>query len=185
MRWSDPAAEYKMIQNERGSKVNTTDFKIPKRVLATLLTSLSAGVVPRVGAPYIAIGRNDEIAALAGDFDRVAEGGGAMRFFVGRYGSGKSFLIQLARSAAIDRGFAVADCDLSPERRLCGSGGAGLATYRGLVRNLSCKASPDGGALPVILSKWLSALSSSVAEEGYEIGSAAFDGAMSKKIFGV
>lgn len=163
--------------------MNNTDFKIPKRVLGSLLTSLSAGVVPRSGAPYIAIGRNDEVTALAGDLDRVAEGGGAMRFLVGRYGSGKSFLIQLTRSAAMDRGFVCADCDLSPERRLCGSGGNGLATYKELVRNLSCKASPDGGAMPVILSKWLSALSASAAEEGNAPGTADFDRAMTQKIY--
>lgn len=163
--------------------MENTDFKIPRRVLGSLLTSLSAGVVPRSGAPYIAIGRNDEVTALSGDLDRVADGGGAMRFLVGRYGSGKSFLIQLTRSAAIDRGFVCADCDLSPERRLCGSGGAGLATYKELVRNLSCKASPDGGALQMILSKWLSALSADVAEEGNAPGTDAFENAMSSKIY--
>ncbi len=163
--------------------MENTNFKIPKRILGSLLTSLSAGVVPRAGAPYIAIGRNDEVTALSGDLDRVSEGGGAMRFLVGRYGSGKSFLIQLTRSAAMDRGFVCADADLSPERRLCGSGGNGLATYKELVRNLSCKASPDGGALPVILSKWLSAVSAEAAESGYTPGSADFDAAMSRKIY--
>ncbi len=163
--------------------MENTDFKIPKRVLGSLLTSLSAGVVPRSGAPYIAIGRNDEVTALSGDLDRVADGGGAMRFLVGRYGSGKSFLIQLTRSAAMDRGFVCADCDLSPERRLCGSGGNGLATYKELVRNLSCKASPDGGALPVILSKWLSQISADVASGGEIPGTESFDRAMSQKIY--
>lgn len=163
--------------------MENTDFRIPRRVLGSLLTSLSAGVVPRSGAAYIAIGRNDEVSALAGDLDRVAEGGGAMRFFVGRYGSGKSFLIQLTRSAAMDRGFVCADCDLSPERRLCGSGGAGLATYRELVRNLSCKAAPDGGALPVIMAKWLSALSTDAAQSGYTPGADTFEKAVTSKIY--
>ena len=39
--------------------------KIPNRILSSLLASVSAGVVPRSGAPYIAIGRRDEIEALA------------------------------------------------------------------------------------------------------------------------
>ena len=69
--------------------------KIPRRILGTLFSSLSAGVVPRVGAPYIAIGRNREIMSLTDDLDRVAEGEGVTRFIIGRYGSGKSFLIQL------------------------------------------------------------------------------------------
>ena len=80
--------------------METNDFKIPKRILGSLLTSLSAGVVPRSGASYVAIGRNAEVTALASDLDRTADGGAAMRFIVGRYGSGKSFLIQLRRDGS-------------------------------------------------------------------------------------
>ena len=138
--------------------------RIPKRILGTLLSSVSAGVVPRSGAPYIAIGRVDEIASLTEDLSRVADGEGATRFIVGRYGSGKSFLIQLMRGYAAERGFVTADCDLSPERRLSGVGG--LATYRELMRNLSCKASPDGGALTAIIGRWYSAVSEKLVESG-------------------
>ncbi len=140
--------------------------KIPRRILGTLFSSLSAGVVPRTGAPYIAIGRNREIMSLTDDLDRVAEGEGVTRFIIGRYGSGKSFLIQLARGYAIDRGFVTADCDLTPERRLSGSGGAGLATYRELVKNLSCKAAPDSGAIPVIIGRWYAQISSALTSSG-------------------
>lgn len=138
--------------------------RIPKRILGTLLSSVSAGVVPRSGAPYIAIGRVDEIASLTEDLSRVADGEGATRFIVGRYGSGKSFLIQLMRGYAAERGFVTADCDLSPERRLSGVGG--LATYRELMRNLSCKSSPDGGALTAIIGRWYSAVSEKLVESG-------------------
>lgn len=136
---------------------NSTE-KIPKRILASLLASVSAGVVPREGAPYIAIGRKDEIAAFLSDLELVNEGGGSMRILVGRYGSGKSFLIQLIRGYALERGFLTADADLSPERRLYGSGGAGVATYRELMKNLASRASPDGGALRGIIAKWLGTL---------------------------
>ncbi len=132
-----------------------TEVKVPKRILHTLLSALGAGVVPRSGAPYIAIGRNEEIAALLKDLSDVAEGGAACRFLVGRYGSGKSFLIQLIRGYALERGFLTVDADLSPERRLIGGGGAGLATYRELITNLSSKASPEGGALTTMLSRHL------------------------------
>ena len=104
------------------------DIKIPKRILNTLLTSLAAGVVPRIGAPYIAIGREEEIGCLLDNLDDVADGGAACKFLIGRYGSGKSFLIQLVRGRALERGFICADADLSPERRLSGGNGAGLAT---------------------------------------------------------
>ena len=134
--------------------MENVDVKIPKRILNNLLSALSAGVVPRVGAPYIAIGRTDEISALLSMMDGVSDGGAAVRFLIGRYGSGKSFLIQLIRGYALERGFLCADADLSTDqRRLCGGNGAGLATYRELMKNLASKASPDGGALPVVLAR--------------------------------
>ena len=139
--------------------------EIPKRLSGAILNSLAAGVVPRSGLEYIAIGRTLEIAALLNDFETVEEGGSAFRLISGRYGSGKSFLIQLMRSHAMERGFAVCDADLSPERRLTGSKGQGLATYRELMRNLSTRAAPDGGALPVVLTRWISKIQLDIAKE--------------------
>ena len=156
--------------------------KIPKRVLSGLLASISAGVVPRMGAPYIAIGRNDEIEALLGDLEAVNDGGGSMRFIIGKYGSGKSFLIQLVRGFALEKGFVTADADLSPERRICGAKGTGIATYRELIRNLASKSSPDGGAMPQIIARWLSDLQSETAGEGLDIGSDAFTKSLTEKI---
>lgn len=159
--------------------------KIPKRVLSGLLASISAGVVPRMGAPYIAIGRNDEIEALLGDLEAVNDGGGSMRFIIGKYGSGKSFLIQLVRGFALEKGFVTADADLSPERRICGAKGTGIATYRELIRNLASKSSPDGGAMPQIIARWLSDLQSETAGEGLDIGSEAFTKSLTEKIYRV
>lgn len=131
---------------------------VPKRILSSLISSVSAGVVPRLGAPYIAIGREAEISALLSDLEIVGEGGSAMRFVIGKYGSGKSFLIQLMRGYALERGFICADCDLSPERRLCGGKGSGIATYRELIKNMSSKTTPEGGALGPVISRWLSSV---------------------------
>ena len=136
--------------------------KVPRRLLGALLSGISAGVVPRSGAPYIAIGRTEEIRALSDDLDRVADGQSSMRFLIGRYGSGKSFLIKLMRSRAAELGFAVADADLSPERKLSGEGG--LATYRELARNLAVKASPDGGAFGIILERWFASLTAELPD---------------------
>lgn len=139
--------------------------KIPRRILTSLLSSLSAGVVPRTGAPYIAIGRQEEIGAFLSDLESVSEGGAAMRFLIGRYGSGKSFLMQLIRGYALERDFLTADADLSPERRLYGTGGAGVATYRELMKNLASKASPEGGALPKIIARWISVLQAKAGQQ--------------------
>lgn len=159
--------------------------RIPKRVLSGLLASISAGVVPRMGAPYIAIGRNEEIEALLSDLEAVNDGGGSMRFIIGKYGSGKSFLIQLLRGYSLERGFITADADLSPERRICGAKGTGIATYRELIKNLASKSSPDGGALAQIIAKWLSELQSKTAAEGFEPGSDEFIKSLNAKIYSV
>ena len=142
--------------------------KIPKRILNSLLLSVSAGVVPRMGAPYIAIGRRDEISALLSDLEQVNEGSGTMRFIVGRYGSGKSFLMQLVRGYALERDFVTADADLSPERRLYGTSGSGVATYRELVKNMATKSSPDGGALPKMIARWIDTLKTKVVANGVD-----------------
>ena len=155
---------------------NTIDIqKIPKRVLNSLLLSVSAGVVPRIGAPYIAIGRKDEISALLSDLEQVNEGGGTMRFIVGRYGSGKSFLMQLIRGYALERNFITADADLSPERRLYGASGSGVATYRELIKNMASKSSPDGGALPKMIARWIELMRADIMAEGISPDGERFD----------
>lgn len=156
--------------------------KVPKRILTSLLASVSAGVVPRAGAPYLAIGRKDEIAALLSDLETVNEGGGSMRFLIGRYGSGKSFLMQLIRGYALEQGFLTADADLSPERRLYGSGGSGVATYRELMKNLASKASPDGGALPKMLARWIGELQAELVEDGVAPESPQFTHSLNHRI---
>lgn len=156
--------------------------KVPKRILNSLLASVSAGVVPRAGAPYIAIGRKDEIAALLSDLETVNEGGGSMRFLIGRYGSGKSFLMQLIRGYSLERDFLTADADLSPERRLYGSGGSGVATYRELMKNLASKSSPDGGALPKIIARWITELQNDVLSSGIDAADGRFDAELSKRV---
>lgn len=158
-------------------------MQIPKRIASVLINALKGGVVPRTGLGYIAVGRTAEINALLHDVDIAQEGGAFFRFIVGRYGSGKSFLLQTLRQHAMDRGFATADADLSPERRLMGTKGQGLATYRELMRNLSVKAKPDGGALPLILEKWINSIRTSVVEEGTSPDSPFFDAAVEKRIY--
>ena len=136
--------------------------QVPTRIANILINALKGGVVPRTGLEYITVGRTREIEAILGDIDMIQEGGASFRFIVGKYGSGKSFLLQTIRNHAAARGFAVVDADLSPERRFAGTKGQGLATYKELIRNLSTKAKPDGGALPLILEKWISGIQGEV-----------------------
>ena len=159
--------------------------KVPRRVAAVIINSLKGGVVPRIGLPYITVGRTREIQALLHDLDLIADGGASFRFLVGRYGSGKSFLLQTIRNHAMGNGFAVCDADLSPERRLQGTRGQGLATYRELMRNLSTKTRPEGGALTLILDRWLANLRAEVAASGLSEDDPAFDDQVEARIYAV
>ncbi len=139
--------------------------KAPKRIAQAVINSLKGGVVPRVGLPYIAVGRDKEIKALLHDEEIISEGGASFRFIVGKYGSGKSFLLQTMRNHLLDKNYVVVDADLSPERRLQGTQGQGLATYKELIRNMSTKTRPEGGALTLILDRWISSIQRDVMSE--------------------
>ncbi|MDB6223141.1 ATP-binding protein [Lactobacillus amylovorus] len=159
--------------------------RVPKRIAQTVLNSLKGGVVPRIGLPYITVGRKAEIEALLHDVDVIQEGGASFRFIVGRYGSGKSFLLQTIRNYVMDKNFVVVDGDLSPERRLQGSKGQGLATYRELIQNLSTKTRPEGGALTLILDRWINSVQTQVVSEGIASDDPKFEAAVDQKIYGV
>lgn len=136
------------------------DIKVPKRIENSIINALQGGVVPRVGLGYIAVGREQEIKALLKDVEIIQEGGSTFRFLTGDYGSGKTFLLQTIKEHVMAKGFVVADADLSPERSLVGTGNKkkGLATYRELMKNLSIKTSPEGGALALILDNWIDSM---------------------------
>ena len=157
---------------------------VPARIANTLINALKGGVVPRVGLEYITVGRAQEIAAIVHDIDMIADGGASFRFIVGKYGSGKSFMLQTIRNYAAARGFAVVDADLSPERRFAGTKGQGLATYKELISNLSTKTKPDGGALPLILERWISGIQTAIRTQT-DLGGDDFDREVEKRIYAV
>ena len=160
-------------------------MKIPKRIAQALINSLKGGVVPRVGLPYVAVGRKEEIDALLRDVEIVADGGASFRFIVGQYGSGKSFLLQTIRNYVMAKNFVVVDADLSPERRLQGTRGQGLATYKELIRNMSTKTKPEGGALSLILDRWISSVQQEVMASGLSITDPGLPALVEKRISAV
>lgn len=160
------------------------ESQVPNRIANILINALKGGVVPRVGLEYITVGRTQEIAAILHDIQMIEEGSASFRFIVGKYGSGKSFLLQTIRNYATSKGFVVVDADLSPERRFAGTKGQGLATYKELIQNLSTKSKPDGGALPLILEKWISGIQAAVkAQPG--VSDAEFDELVERQIYAV
>ena len=111
--------------------------------------------MPRVGQQHIQVGRANEIAALVTDIDRIADGGSAIRFAIGEYGAGKSFFLNLVRSIALERKLVTAHADLSPDRRLRATGGQARSLYAEMMRNLSTRARPDGGAMPSVVERFI------------------------------
>ena len=158
-------------------------MKTPRRIATVIINSLKGGVVPRIGLPYITVGRETEIEALLHDVDIMAEGGASFRFISGKYGSGKSFLLQTIRNYVMDRNFVVVDADLSPERRLTGTKGQGLATYKELIQNMSTKTKPEGGALTLILDRWINGVQTeAAAESGLGSSDSGFSRLVEKRI---
>lgn len=131
----------------------------------TVIQSLRAGVVPRVGQHLIQVGRVKEIESLIRDIDRISEGGSAFRLVIGEYGAGKTFFLNLVRSIALEKKLVTANADLNPDRRLHATGGQARSLYAELAHNLSTRTKPDGGALAGIVEKFVSATITEAKQE--------------------
>ncbi|MDE0802948.1 MAG: ATP-binding protein, partial [Acidimicrobiales bacterium] len=71
------------------------------------------------------------------------------------YGAGKSFFLNLIRSIALERKLVTVHADLAPDRRLHATGGQARSLYAELMRNLSTRAKPDGGAMPSVVERFV------------------------------
>lgn len=120
-----------------------------------VIQSLRAGVVPRTGQHLVQVGRTREIETLLTDIERIADGGSAFRVVVGEYGAGKTFFLNLVRAVGMEKKLVVASADLNPDRRLHASGGQARSLYAELMRNLSTRTKPEGGALSGIVEKFI------------------------------
>lgn len=144
-------------------------MKIKKRDSAAILNSLSGGVVPNRGLHYIMVGRTKEAEQILKDLNDVKNGSSIVKFFIGPFGSGKTFIQALIQQIAFKENFVVTKADFTPERRLYASDGKAVATYTELMENLSISSKPDGNALKNILEKWINEVQAKVIKEkGYE-----------------
>lgn len=128
---------------------------IKARERDTVIQALRAGVVPRTGQHLIQVGRAREIETLLRDIERIAEGGTGFRLVIGEYGAGKTFFLNLIRAIAMEKRLVTAHADLNPDRRLQASGGQARSLYAELMKNLSTRTKPDGGALSGIVEKFV------------------------------
>jgi hypothetical protein len=139
---------------------------IKRRERDAILQSLQAGLVPKQGLHHIQVGRKQEVAALLSDLERIEHGGASFRIVVGRFGSGKSFFLNLIRALALQRKFVIVQADFSMERRIQATQGQSRALWSELMRNLAIKGKPDGGALRNLCEGWISQLHQEVTQAG-------------------
>ncbi|MES1937145.1 ATP-binding protein [Salinisphaera hydrothermalis] len=140
--------------------------KIREKERRAILDSLRAGVVPRIGHQHIQVGRAPELQALLSDIDNLVDGGSSIRFIIGEYGSGKTFFLNLIHSISLERKLVSTRADLTPDRRLHATGGQARSLYAELMRNISTRSKPDGGALPSIVERFISQALQTASAEG-------------------
>jgi hypothetical protein len=139
---------------------------IKKKEREAILQSLRAGVVPGIGLHHIQVGRKDEVEAILKDLESIKNGGATVRFMIGKYGTGKSFFLNLSRIVALQKQFVVVHADITPDRRLHASGGQARLLFSEMMKNMSTKAKPTGGALAGIVEKWVSDINFEVQGTG-------------------
>lgn len=139
---------------------------IKRRERDAVLQSLQAGLVPRQGLHLIQVGRKKEVEATLQDLERIAAGAASFRIVVGRFGSGKSFFLNLVRTLALQKNLVVLQADMTMERRLYATTGEAQALYAELMRNLATRSKPEGGGLPGLVEQWISRLSHEVKSNG-------------------
>ena len=140
--------------------------RILDRERTAILSSLSGGVVPRIGLHHIQVGRKQEVAAMLDDLKRIEEGSAAVRFVVGRYGAGKSFFLNVIQTVALERKFVIARADITTDRRLQATGGQAQALYAALMNNLATRSKPEGGAMANLVERWVGDVAHQVQGSG-------------------
>ena len=139
-------------------------LKIKAKEATAIINSLSGGVVPRIGVQHITVGRQLEIEAFTQALDDVKNGHSMVKFWIGDFGSGKSFMLHLLNTVATKQKFVVANADFTPDNRLYANDGKALALYSAIMDNIAIQTKPEGGALPTLLDKWIEQIVAKTAQ---------------------
>lgn len=139
-------------------------LKIKEKEATAIINSLSGGVVPRIGVQHITVGREHEIKAFADALNDVKNGHNMVKFWIGDFGSGKSFILHLMNTVALKQKFVVANADFTPDNRLYSNDGKALVLYSTIMDNIAIQTKPEGGALPTLLDKWIELVVSKTAQ---------------------
>ncbi|MDI6049002.1 ATP-binding protein [Flavobacterium sp. XS2P24] len=138
---------------------------IKPKEATSIINSLIGGVVPKIGVQHIAVGRSKEINAVVSALEDVKNGHSMVKFWIGDFGSGKSFMLHLLNTVALKQKFVVANADFTPDNRMYSNDGKGVALYTAIMDNVSIQTNPDGGALPTLLEKWIEQVITKTADD--------------------
>ena len=132
---------------------------------SAIINSLIGGVVPKIGIQHITVGRSNEINAFLLALEDVKNGQSMVKFWIGEFGSGKSFMLHLLNTVAMKQKFVVTNADFTPDNRLYSNDWKGVALYSAIINNIAILTKPEGGALPTLLEKWIEQIVSKTASE--------------------
>lgn len=136
----------------------------PKEATA-IINSLIGGVVPKTGLQHIVVGRSAEVDAFLQGLEEVKQGHSLFKCWIGDFGSGKSFMLHLLNTVALKQKFVITGADFTPDNRLYSNDGKGRALYTALMDNVAIQTVPDGGALPILLEKWIEQVLQQTADQ--------------------
>ncbi|QNS41786.1 ATP-binding protein [Chryseobacterium manosquense] len=138
---------------------------IKPKEATSIINSLVGGVVPKIGVQHITVGRTDEIEAFITALNDVKNGHSIAKFWIGDFGSGKSFMLHLLNTVALKQKFVVANADFTPDNRLYANDGKSVLLYSAIMDNIAIQTKPEGGALQTLLEKWIEQVISKTAQE--------------------
>lgn len=136
----------------------------PKEATA-VVNSLLGGVVPRIGVQHITVGRSEEVNAFIKALEDVKNGHSMVKFWIGDFGSGKSFMLHLLNTVALKQKFVVTTADFTPDNRLYSNDGKATVLYSTIMDNVAIQTKPEGGALATLLEKWIEQIVSKTAQD--------------------
>lgn len=140
---------------------------IKPKEATSIINSLVSGVVPKIGVQHITVGRSEEVNAFISSLEDVKNGLSLVKFWIGDFGSGKSFMLHLLNTVALKQKFVVANADFTPDNRLYANDGKSVILYSAIMDNIAIQTKPEGGALQTLLEKWIEQVISKTAEENH------------------
>jgi len=118
-----------------------------------IVQALGDGAAPTVGLEYLSVGRHFWLTALNRFYldDFIKQGGSAVKFLKGDWGSGKTHFFNLIRMEAFTKSYAVSFVTLKARETPFNKF---ELIYQKIIEGLSTKTKPDGDGLKHILDKW-------------------------------